>query len=253
MTTQPETTATKLACKLALASGAAVLAAAGATDAHAGIIAAQNTPIRPPAGVQSGNDWDVDGDGTVEFRLMHADGIDIIQTSFFGTTVHIFQAGSFRELCVQGSGGFGRLLRTANQRSLKKLASGATIDSQGVFAGYSSVSFAGANYLTGDGVIKSFAAGWSMGETGFFGFAFNKGGQRHYGWGELQLDPTSASTNGYGFQITRAYYNDTPGAPIAAGDTGGGGAVPEPSTFALGLLAAGGVAAYRSRRKQPAA
>ncbi|MFM8220146.1 MAG: PEP-CTERM sorting domain-containing protein [Planctomycetaceae bacterium] len=44
---------------------------------------------------------------------------------------------------------------------------------------------------------------------------------------------------------------------IAAGDTGsgggGGGAVPEPSTFALGLLAAGGVAAYRSRRKQPAA
>ncbi|MFM8220769.1 MAG: PEP-CTERM sorting domain-containing protein, partial [Planctomycetaceae bacterium] len=98
-----------------------------------------------------------------------------------------------------------------------------------------------------------FANGWSMGETGFFGFCFDQNGQRHYGWGELKLDPTSANTNGYGFQITRAYYNDTPGAPIAAGDTGGGGAVPEPSTFALGLLAAGGVAAYRSRRKQPAA
>ncbi|MFM8287846.1 MAG: hypothetical protein ACKOGA_14085 [Planctomycetaceae bacterium] len=70
-----------------------------------------------------------------------------------------------------------------------------------------------------------------MGETGFFGFAFNRNGQRHYAWGELKLDPTSANTDGYGFQITRAYYNDTPGASIAAGDTdgwwggGGGGAL----------------------------
>jgi hypothetical protein len=90
-----------------------------------------------------------------------------------------------------------------------------------------------------------------MGETGFFGFKF--AGGLFYGWAELAFDPTSANTAGYGYQILRAYYDDT-GAPITVGNTGTGGSpVPEPSSYALALLAAGGVAAYRSRRKTVAA
>ncbi|MFM8217572.1 MAG: PEP-CTERM sorting domain-containing protein, partial [Planctomycetaceae bacterium] len=198
---------------------------------------------------------DVDGDGTSEFRLSHFEFFTLTLTASGLSTLSSLNAGLLTEMAVQGQGGFGRVLRTPSNR-LAKLANGSAVGTAGLFAGNSSTRYS--QPVTTTGNIANFAGDWSMGQTGFFGFAFNKEGQRHYGWGELKFDPTSANTNGYGFQITRAYYNDTPGASIAAGDTGsggggGGGAVPEPSTFALGLLAAGGVAAYRSRRKQPAA
>lgn len=238
MTTQTQSTGTSLTRKLALASGAVALAAAATNDVQAGIVAAQNTPIRPPVNF-GGNTWDIDGDGTAELRFYD------FQFSITGP-----KAGYIDELSVQGQGGFGRVLRTSNFQ-MHKLAIGSPIGSSGFFLGNPQTAYF--NILTVDGSIRTFAGQWSMGEIGFFGFAFNKGGQRHYGWGELKFDPASANSDGYGFEVTRAYYNDTPGASIAAGDTGGGSAVPEPSTLALAMLAAGGVAAYRSRRKQPAA
>jgi hypothetical protein len=242
MTTQAQSTGTRLTRKLALASGAVALAAAATNDVQAGIVAAQSTPIRPPVNF-SGNSWDVDGDGTFEFQFRHR--------GFAAAFVSV-NWGSIDEVKVAGQGGFGRLLRSpTNLSRLEKLAIGSMIGSSGTFPYTSQVSYYAR--LTSSGGIGSFASDWSKGETGFFGFAFNKGGQRHYGWGELKFDPTSVSSKGYGFQVTRAYYNDTPGAAITAGDTGGGSAVPEPSTLALAMLAAGGVAAYRSRRKQPAA
>ena len=238
MTTQTQSTGTRLTHKLALASGAVALAAAATNDVQAGIVAAQNTPIRPPVNFGS-NTWDIDGDGTAELRFYH-----------FGYYITEPKVAYMDELRVQGQGGFGRVLRTVSD-AMAKLAIGSPIGSSGFFKGNPQQQYF--NILTVDGSIRTFAGQWSMGETGFFGFAFNKGGQRHYGWGELKFDPTSENSYGYGFQVTRAYYNDTPGASIAAGDTGGGSAVPEPSTLALAMLAAGGVAAYRSRRKQPAA
>ena len=236
MTTQTQSTGTSLTRKLALASGAVALAAAATNDVQAGIVAAQSTPIRPPVN-QGSNTWDIDGDGTSDLRF-----------SKLGSGTTQAQVGYIVELSVQGQGGFGRVLRTVSD-AMAKLAIGSPIGSSGFFRGNPRTAYF--NILTVDGSIRTFAGQWSMGETGFFGFAFNKGGQRHYGWGELKFDPASANSDGYGFQVTRAYYNDTPGASIAAGDTGS--AVPEPSTLALAMLAAGGVAAYRSRRKQPAA
>ena len=94
------------------------------------------------------------------------------------------------------------------------------------------------------------AQGWSMGDTGFFGFKFTSGPNTYYGWGEVVFDPANNGTKGHGFQFTRLYYDDT-GAAVTVGDTGS--VIPEPSTYALALLAAGGVAAYRSRRKVAAA
>lgn len=242
MTTQTQSTGTMLTRKLALASGAVALAAAATNDVQAGIVAAQNTPIRPPVNF-GGNPWDIDGDGTTDLTFYHAG----FATGFLSANWCIIC-----ELPVDGQGGFGRLLRSPTDSTrLEKLAIGSMIGASGTFPRTSQAVYY--PILTSSGGIRNFAGDWSMGETGFFGFAFNKGGQRHYGWGELKFDPTSANSNGYGFQVTRAYYNDTPGASIAAGDTGGGSAVPEPSTLALAMLAAGGVAAYRSRRKQPAA
>jgi hypothetical protein len=239
MTTQTQSTGIRLTRKLALASGAAVLAAASTNDVHAGIVAAQSTPIRPPVN-NGANLWDIDGDGTAELMFYHTG---------FTYNDKVYGFGSIDELVIYGQGGFGRLLRAPNNASkLGKLANGSMIGASGIFPASPYTAYYAR--LTASGVISQFAGDWSMGETGFFGFAFNKDGQRHYGWGELKFDPTSANSNGYGFQVTRAYYNDTPGASIAAGDTGS--AVPEPSTLALAMLAAGGVAAYRSRRKQPA-
>lgn len=238
MTTQTQSTGTRLTRKLALASGAVALAAAATNDVQAGIVAAQNTPIRPPANLGA-NPWDIDGDGTSELQFFH-----------YGFFTGSQRYGYIDELGVEGQGGFGRVLRTVSD-AMAKLANGFMIGSSGFFFGNPQGLYF--NTVTVNGAIQPFAGEWSMGETGFFGFAFNKDGQRHYGWGELKFDPTSAYSYGYGFQVTRAYYNDTPGASIAAGDTGGGSAVPEPSTLALAMLAAGGVAAYRSRRKQPAA
>jgi hypothetical protein len=89
------------------------------------------------------------------------------------------------------------------------------------------------------------AQGWNKGETGFFGFKFTNGTGTHYGWGEITI-PLGSSL----FAITKAYYETTPDTPILVGATGG--VIPEPSTCALALLAAGGVAAYKGRRKQAA-
>ncbi|MFM8218947.1 MAG: hypothetical protein ACKOJF_08480, partial [Planctomycetaceae bacterium] len=211
MTTQPETTTTNMARKLALASGAAALAVAGSNNAQAGIVAAQGTPIRPPVAAGSRNNWDVDGDGTSEFRLSHFDFSTFTTTGSGGTNNRIVNIAYLTEMPAQNQGGFGRLLRSPNNNApLKKLQSGSAIGSAGIFFGSSSAGYFQA--FTTDGSPGAILNGWSMGETGFFGFAFNRNGQRHYGWGELKLDPASANTNGYGFQITRAYYNDTPGA-----------------------------------------
>ena len=104
---------------------------------------------------------------------------------------------------------------------------------------------AGASGLIGPGAADG---GWSVGETGFFGFKFTSGADTHFGWGELNI---SGSPIGSGYTILRAYYETTPGASIKVGDTeGGNGTVPEPSTLAMFALGAAGVTLARRRRKQ---
>lgn len=83
---------------------------------------------------------------------------------------------------------------------------------------------------------------WTAGETGFFGFSFTSGSDTFYGWGEMMLNNVSGTNNGYGFQITRAYYDNAAGTPISVG------AVPEPSSIALLAIGAGGLAAWRRRK-----
>jgi LPXTG-motif cell wall-anchored protein len=94
-----------------------------------------------------------------------------------------------------------------------------------------------------NGVFGSFATG----RTGFAGFVLTNGASEpRFGWLRIKVsDPTSV---GYMTEIQALdwAYNDTPFAPIAAGETG----TPEPATAALALLAAGtaGLLAWRRRR-----
>ncbi len=100
---------------------------------------------------------------------------------------------------------------------------------------------------------------FNKGQTGFAGFRFRAGSLSgmplyHYGWIRLQWDDfLLAYQNFPQFETVIDWaYNSTSNAPIHIGDTG---AVPEPSTLVLALLAAGsaGVQAWRrclpSRRR----
>lgn len=235
MKAQNENVDGRMVEKVALASGAALLALAGNTVAEAGIVASQNLPLRPSTTLHNVVAWDVDGDGNVEFELLHNSTRIVIGTSPSGITYTTVQCAFL---------GFPAANPVGNS-DLAKLPAGAVVGPDAAFG------LTSGTRMTTDGNIA--VAGWQMGETGFFGFSFQSNGQTLYAWAELAFDPTSANTAGYGFQILRAYYDDT-GAPIIVGNTSGGDSpVPEPSTYALALLAAGGVAAYRSRRKTVAA
>ena len=97
--------------------------------------------------------------------------------------------------------------------------------------------------------LASYTGAFLNSSVGFVGIKFNLSGNAHFGWIRLHVDI------GPGTSITEKAidwaYNDVAGQQILAGQ----GATPEPSTFSLGLLAAGaaGVLAWRKRRKQIAA
>ena len=116
---------------------------------------------------------------------------------------------------------------------VKDLASATKTNHTGVFQ-------KGTNFVAtqGDfsfaGVDPISTRGWSKNATGFAGFSFTYKGNTDYGWVQLRY---TLGSNGLINEIEAE-----------------GSASPEPSTFALALLAAGaaGVAALRRRRKAAA-
>jgi hypothetical protein len=90
---------------------------------------------------------------------------------------------------------------------------------------------------------------WEAGQSGFAGIRLNTAhGQTDYGWIRLEW---LADTHGDPVTLKDDWAYDDSGAPIAAG---AGAAVPEPSSLALVLLAAGsaGVLAWRKRHRTAA-
>jgi hypothetical protein len=81
-----------------------------------------------------------------------------------------------------------------------------------------------------------------FGPGSYMGFRFANGSDFNYGW--LEVTWTAATSE---FQILAGAYESDPNVGIAAG------AVPEPSTYALLALAAGGGAYLRWRRRRDAA
>jgi len=220
--------------KLALLAGSGAAIAAAPATSEAAIVMSTTAPIATMAGFDNTNNWDVDGDGTVDFALINI--FSIFSTS---TTTSFFFDFDDRN--------GGRLVAPAGAalRGISLLPAdeiiGAGLDSAYQFhaAAQTSNSIAYMAYGTSINIGSDAAAGgWSLGDTGFFGFRFtNTSGGTHFGWGELTINADAS-----GFSVNRAYYNDVAGESIAVG------AIPEPSSVALLALGAAGLATWRRRK-----
>lgn len=211
-----------LRTKLSLAAGPGAMAAAMAvmpTGAGAAIIASTGLPLSPPAS-SGANNWDVDGDGTPDFKLQNS------------STEAYFDDLNGGRLVVPGAVGAG---------GIAQLASGFTVGAT-LATGYKFHAAAqSSNAITSSGAVV--AAGWSIGDTDFFGFKFTNASGTHYGWGELNI---TGSPTGAGYSILRAFYEDQADTAIQVGATA---SAPAPSSLALLALGAAGAPLLRRRRR----
>ena len=233
----PEPAAPKrmsLAQKIALASGAgaAITGIVAPQSADAVPIQSTTLPLSPPASNGYGY-WDVDGDGTNDFRLHN-------------------RSGTLARLTDQGPARFVSPV-DATTDGFAKLNTGFNVGGA-LVAGYKFPSGSSSDIsMTIGGAIGRTVSeqGWSIGNTGYFGFKFSNASGVHYGWGQASF----TGTPGQGFTLTEAYYNGVAGAPIAVGDTGAS-AVPEIDPASAGSvmsLVMGSLAMLERRRKLRAA
>lgn len=220
-----------LSQKLALAGGAG--AALAGLSAEAVPIQSPTVPISPPANGYA--NWDVDGDGTTDFRLARS-------SSGPSATMDGNLNPNNRVIA---------LTRTQFPfDNIAKLASGFAVGASPV---------AGFNFnprssieMTADGSVDADAqrGGWATGDIGFFGFRFSNTSGLHFGWAELSLHGGET-----GYTILRSYYNDIAGASINVGDTGAA-PVPEIDPASAGSvlsLVMGSLAMLERRRSRRAA
>ena len=236
----PEPAAPKrmsFAQKLALAGGAGAAIAGVAAPQSADAVPIQSTtlPLSPPATAGT-VPWDIDGDGTEDFRLRNLGG----NAASFG---NVGAAPSLARFVVPN---------TITESGFAKLSAGFNISA--TMPGFSFFPDPEFNSMTRFGNIGNAAAGngWAMGDIGYFGFKFTNTTGVHYGWGQLNLHGATGSfVAGQGFTFTEAYYNSDPNAPIAVGDTGSA-AVPEIDPASAGSvmsLVIGSLAMLERRRK----
>lgn len=177
--------------------------------------------LRPPATSGGNINWDVDGNGIVDFQM----------NNNAGSTANIRPLVPFPQnpngLLMTGTVDVSRLRNAFNV----------------------TVGAAGANFFksTIQWVVASGPAvlsGFSNQVSGQFGFKFaygNNPGEYRYGW--ASITPNTSLPGGQQFTITQAYYSSS---PIAVGAV----PVPEPSGMALLAIGSAGVAAWRARKKQ---
>jgi len=222
-----------LAQKIALASGVgAAITGIAPQSADATPIQSTTLPLSPPATTGT-TSWDVDGDGTPDFRLNN-----------FSAQASLTELGSAR-FVVPGSRAFEGFARLTAGFQVAATMTG-SFKFLNAAQNYISITNVGAiGYDAG-------AQGWAMGDIGFFGFKFTNSSGVHYGWGQINIHgATGGLVIAQGFTLTDAYYNSVAGAPIAVGDTGST-AVPEIDPAAAGSvmsLVIGSLAMLERRRK----
>jgi hypothetical protein len=210
------------------------------TSANAAIVASTTIPtsglVLPTS--QGTSNWDIDNDGTNEFSF----NFNLYNpfTSFIYTYLYIGELGNTRVALQDG----------ATADTFQKLSAGAKLGTASDALGFNANGFNrmvasaydGFSVYLNDPFLNG---GWSLGETGYFGFKFTKDGNTHYGWAEMTLSSSSPAAT-----INEAWYNNTPDGAVTVGVSG---AVPEPAHVGLGLgalaLGAAGLRRMRQRGK----
>jgi hypothetical protein len=220
--------------KLTLATGSLSSLCLLPLTAQAGVIQVTGSPVSLALSAATGTiaQWDVDGAGGSDFRLRRS----------ATATIHF---------ASDGSNGRG-LIAPSNTDNVQALpvsfSVGPTLANYVWGSGLASSGYAYRNAMqtnTGNPVIGyDFNVGFNPGDN-FFGFRFLSAGDLLYGVGVINFDLTNGVVT-----IDRWAYNDTPDGYVHV-EAITGNAVPEPSTASLALLGlgAGGVRAWRSRRK----
>ena len=188
----------RMSRKLALAAGGTTALTGLPGVADADVVKSDTLPLTSPPGHANTN-WDVDGNGMTDFVL---DGRD--------TYAYLNDSNGGRLVAPMAATGGG----------IAKLSGGAVVGNTlaSSFKFFSAAQTA--NLITYSSKIGSDAeaGGWSIGDTGFFGFKFTNGGDTHYGWGRLRITGEPAGAN-QAFTVEEAYYEDEPGKSIVVGDT----------------------------------
>ena len=200
--------------KIQKITGAAAVGAALVPVSHGAIVQSD----LPGGELRSGNSntppiaWDVDGDGTTDFRI------------FVASATLIAHFGFANDINAVVGPGFG------------KLDAGFTVGSTADFVrGNGNIPIVNTN---GALAVDPIIGGWSSGgDDGYIGFQFNIAGGTHYGWAAVTIDSGRLT-------ISEAWYENVADASINV-------AVPEVSQFSLGLGAlAMGAAGLRRMRRQ---
>ena len=222
-------------------SGLAAISTAMGTSADAALVASATIPsggLVSPSSPGTIN-WDIDNDGTDDFRFSLTSSI---YTSSISTYYYEFL--TIRDL------GDARVARPDESSNIfAKLSSGAKLGTAADGLSFNAAtenrtllfSYTGKVYL---GYLPA-NGGWSLGDTGYFGFKFTSSGNTHYGWAEMTLSSGSQARA----TINEAWYNNTPDGEVTVG------VVPEPAEVGLGLgaLALGAAGLRRMRQKRKAA
>lgn len=222
--------------RIALAAGSLTALAVPATECDAAVVHVTGSPVTMNLNAANGSEetWDVDGDSVRDFYLRKFDN-----PGDYGPGSQGIQLNS---LAANGEG-FVNSTGNPNGADIQRLNTGFVVGPT-LAAGY----FFGTS-TTSRGMLRSTfypaaffgpnPKGFTSGQDGFMGFAFESGGDTHYGWATLNIDLTLPGT----VTISEWAYETNPNTAIAMG------AVPEPSSLALLALGAGGLAAWRLRKK----
>jgi hypothetical protein len=162
--------------KIAALAGATGAVAAGTAEAvpytpAAGVAAAQGIPgfsfdtattsatlgaFLPPATTNTGNDWDLDGDGTPDFRLFNSSN-----TNFRAGLLQVVNSNKIvLPLSINGEAYTFKNLATSSS-----VGPGAPLRSSNAFATF----------------LGQPATNWTLNQSGQFGFSFASGGSTYYG------------------------------------------------------------------------
>jgi hypothetical protein len=263
--------------RLAITTGAAA-AAFGPAAVQGAVVYTNTSPITATFNTpDNSDDWDVDGDGQTDFRVVADRRTQTGSLSVGAGPKYSVAATADVWITSNGLGGRGLVKEGGGNADFRRLAAGFAVGPT-LASGYSfsppgldfrqivedrssssatkSTLLPTASAMYGRLSAEIYSDHFQNGAFGnnFIGFRFDISGAMHYGWAELFVDDGSGGGNRGDVTITRWAYENTADCGIAVGQTSGDNCttdIPNPGTLAL--LAAGAAGLRRWRGKAQAA